>query len=65
MKILVADDDSMIRMLIERQLVAWGHEVRTAADGAEAMREIEKDDSLQVLLLDWMMPGLDGLDKSL
>ncbi|HOC67253.1 MAG TPA: response regulator [Candidatus Hydrogenedentes bacterium] len=62
MKILVADDDSMIRMLIERQLVAWGHEVRTAADGAEAMREIEKDDSLQVLLLDWMMPGLDGLE---
>ncbi|HOH31490.1 MAG TPA: response regulator, partial [Candidatus Hydrogenedentes bacterium] len=62
MKILVADDDSMIRMLIERQLIAWGHEVRTAGDGEEAMREIERDDSLQVLLLDWMMPGLDGLE---
>ncbi len=62
MKILVADDDSMIRMLMERQLVAWGHEVRTASDGAEAMRAIENDTSLQVLLLDWMMPELDGLE---
>lgn len=62
MKILVADDDSMIRMLMERQLVAWGHEVHTASDGAEAMRAIEKDTSLQVLLLDWMMPELDGLE---
>ncbi len=62
MKILVADDDSMIRMLMERQLLAWGHEVCTASDGAEAMRAIEKDESLQVLLLDWMMPEMDGLE---
>lgn len=62
MKVLVADDDSVIRMLLEHQLKEWGHEVFLAKDGAEAMQSIEKNVALEVLLLDWMMPGMDGLD---
>lgn len=62
MKILIADDDSVLRMLMERQLLDWGHEVHLATDGVEAMKAIEANPSLEVLLLDWMMPGLDGLE---
>ncbi|HNT86377.1 MAG TPA: response regulator [Candidatus Hydrogenedentes bacterium] len=62
MKILIADDDSVIRILLKRQLEAWGHEVRLAGDGEEALRMIEEDPSLDTLLVDWMMPGLDGLE---
>jgi len=62
MKVLVADDDSVIRMLLEHQLKEWGHEVFLAKDGADAMQTIEKSVSLEVLLLDWMMPGIDGLE---
>lgn len=62
MKILVADDDAMMQMLLERQLAAWGHEVYLVSNGAEAFAAIEKDLALEVLLIDWMMPGLDGLE---
>lgn len=62
MKILVADDDAMMQMLLERQLAAWGHEVHLVSNGAEALEAIEKDPALEVLLIDWMMPGLDGLE---
>ena len=62
MKILVADDDALIRLLLERQLSTWGHEVHLACDGDEALRIIRSDPSLEVLLLDWMMPGRDGLE---
>ena len=36
MKVLVADDDSVIRMLLEHQLKEWGHEVFLAKDSADA-----------------------------
>ncbi len=62
MNVLVADDDAVIRMLLERQLAGWGHNVCSAEDGLEAMRHIESSPNLEVLLLDWMMPGLDGLE---
>ena len=62
MKVLVADDDSVVRMLLERQLQEWDHKVLLAKDGVEAMQLIEQDPDLEVLLLDWMMPGIDGLD---
>lgn len=62
MKILVADDDAMIRMLLEHQLADWGHEVHLVSTGTEAVEAIENDPSLEVLLIDWMMPGMDGLE---
>lgn len=61
-KVLVADDDSVMRKLLERQLSEWGHEVCTARDGTEALQHIENQPELDVLLLDWMMPGPDGLE---
>ena len=58
-KVLVADDDEDIRDLVRVLLERDGHEVRGAADGAEALRLLyaERPD---VLLLDVDMPGLDG-----
>ena len=62
MKILVADDDSDSRLLLETLLKSWGHDTVTAADGAAALDVLQGDDAPALAILDWMMPGLDGLE---
>ena len=61
MKILVADDDEAIRDLIEVVLKSAGHDVVTAPDGLEAWAVFERD-APELLVLDWQMPGLSGVD---
>ena len=60
MKILVADDDSVSRCLMERILHRVGYEVVLAEDGHQALDSLSKPDGPRLALLDWMMPGLDG-----
>jgi len=62
LKILVADDDPVIRTLVETHLRRWGHEVVTAEDGEKAWEELATEDSPKIAILDWMMPKRDGLD---
>ncbi len=57
--VLVVDDCADSRELLRRELEATGMRVRTAADGATALREIERERP-EALLLDVLMPGLDG-----
>lgn len=59
-KILVIDDDPLIRVVIQRALQNQGHEVTLAADGQEG---IAKAEAVQPALIvcDWMMPAVDGL----
>ncbi len=62
MKILVADDDEVSCLALAALLTKRGYEVVTAADGDGAWRILERDDSPRLAVLDWMMPGLDGLE---
>lgn len=62
MKILLADDDATSRCVMERMLGALGYEVVTAENGQQAIDQLARDQGLRLALLDWMMPGLDGLD---
>lgn len=62
MKILVADDDTTTRLLLEDFLAEWGFTVLTAQDGDEAWDLLENERNLQLAVLDWMMPGVDGLE---
>ena len=61
MKILTAEDDSTSRMLLEAMLKKWGYEVISTCDGNEAWAAMQVDDPPQLVVLDWMMPGLDGV----
>jgi two-component system cell cycle response regulator len=61
MKILIADDSSTIRELLERQLAGLGHEVITVEDGQAALDVILGDDPPRLAILDWMMPRLTGV----
>ncbi len=61
-RILIADDDGVGRRLLERLFTSRGYEVVVAADGSEAWQIMEHDDAPGLAVLDWSMPGLDGVD---
>lgn len=62
MKILLAEDNRFFRRLLEVNLVKWGHEVVGCDDGTEAWRVLSSDDSPQLAILDWEMPGMLGVE---
>ncbi len=59
MKILIAEDDTVTRRMLQRTLEKWGHEVAAACDGREAL-EIYRRGGYHLVLTDWMMPGPKG-----
>ncbi|MFQ5830397.1 MAG: diguanylate cyclase [Candidatus Methylomirabilia bacterium] len=62
MKILVAEDDLAVRSLLRAALVQWGYEVLVASDGVEAWHMLQAEDPPRLAILDWLMPGVDGLE---
>jgi len=61
MKILIAEDDPVTVQILHFTLLHYGHEVVTATDGQEAWEKFDAD-PLRVVVSDWMMPGIDGLN---
>ena len=62
MRILIAEDDPVSRLLLETHVRRWGHDPVTTKDGGEAWDALQRDDAPGLLILDWMMPVLDGLE---
>ena len=62
MKVLVADDEPVSRRLLESSLRRWGYEPVVASDGFEALAILQQQDSPKLAILDWLMPGVDGLE---
>jgi len=63
LRILVTDDETIIRLGLRRTLIGLGHEVRMAADGREALK-LGAQESFDVAILDVRMPGMDGLETA-
>lgn len=62
MRILVAEDDTVTRRLLEKMLSAFGHEIVACADGNEAWAVLSTGDPPKMAVLDWIMPGRDGIE---
>ncbi|MCU0571715.1 MAG: diguanylate cyclase [Syntrophobacteraceae bacterium] len=62
MKILIAEDHISLRAMLETVLAKWGFEVISACNGEEALARLQEPNAPQMALLDWMMPGMDGLE---
>ena len=62
MKILIADDSIVSRHLLEATLRKWGYDVMVACDGAEALELLQREDAPALIILDWMMPGMTGVE---
>jgi len=60
MKVLIADDDDVLRHILEASLTKWGYESVIARNGLEAWRILQEDDAPKLAILDWVMPGMDG-----
>ena len=61
MKILIAEDDNVSRLVLVSALKKQGHEVVATENGLEALQVLQKE-YFPVLILDWLMPGMDGLE---
>ncbi|MCI5141587.1 MAG: response regulator [Candidatus Electrothrix sp. ATG1] len=62
MKLLIADDELSTRTLLRSCVAKWGYTVIEAGDGLEAMTFLRSQDPPRIAVLDWMMPGLDGVE---
>src|SRR5687767_371317 len=60
LRVLVADDDAVTRTVVAAILRKGGYDVRIASDGQQAWDILQSDDRPPLVVLDWMMPELDG-----
>jgi two-component system cell cycle response regulator len=61
-RVLVADDDAMFRRILQTWLEGWGYQVTVADNGSKAWSILQKEPPVQILLLDWIMPDVTGVD---
>lgn len=61
MRLVVAEDDPVVRELIEWKLSAAGHEVILEVDGRDGLAAVQRERP-DVVILDWMMPNMTGLE---
>ena len=62
MKLLIADDDPVSRRLLQAALLKWGYDVLATTNGADAWKTMECTEAPSLLILDWLMPGMDGVE---
>ena len=62
MKVLVAEDNPVFQTMLRNLLVKWDYQVIPAANGVEAWEHLQAKDGPRLAILDWMMPGIDGVE---
>ncbi len=62
MRAVIADDDPVTTAILTRALQRWGIEVTSAADGGAAWQALADGPAPELAIIDWMMPGLDGIE---
>ena len=61
-RVLLAEDETVTRRLLEAQMTRFGFDVVSVADGLRAWEVLQSPDAPSLVVLDWNMPGLDGPD---
>lgn len=62
MKILIAEDDAVSRRLLESFLRKWGYDVLITSNGREAWELLQEPEAPSLVVSDWIMPDMDGLE---
>jgi DNA-binding response OmpR family regulator len=60
--VLIAEDDPIFRHVLQTCLQRWNYRVIETGNGLDAWSVLQLADSPQIAILDWMMPGLDGIE---
>jgi diguanylate cyclase (GGDEF)-like protein len=61
-KVLAAEDNPVFQSMLRSLLTKWGYDVIMVRDGIEARDILQSEDAPRLALLDWMMPGMDGVE---
>jgi CheY-like chemotaxis protein len=62
MRILIADDDPVSRLMLSALLKKVGYEIEEAVNGTEAWKAMQRPDAPKLAIIDWVMPEMDGLE---
>ncbi len=62
MRILIAEDDPIYCRMLESMLGKWGYDVITCTNGLEACRVLQAENTPRLAILDWIIPGMDGVE---
>ena len=62
LKVLAAEDNPVFQSMLRNLLTRWGYDAVIAGDGCEAWDILQSDDAPRLAILDWMMPGMDGVE---
>ena len=62
MRVLAAEDNPVFQSMLRAVLAKWGYQAILVPDGQEAWRMLDCDDPPRLAILDWMMPGMDGVE---
>jgi diguanylate cyclase (GGDEF)-like protein len=62
MTVLIAEDDAVSRTILKKAVEKFGHECLVAEDGEMAWELFQDTEEVDVVISDWMMPGIDGLE---
>ena len=60
--VLIAEDDPLFRRILERWFQQWDYRVTAVENGLDAWEVLQQEDAPQLAILDWMMPGMDGIE---
>jgi len=60
--VLIAEDDPIFRRILESWFKKWDYRVTAVDNGLAAWEVLQKEDAPQLAILDWVMPGMDGID---
>lgn len=62
MRVLIADDDPVPRLMLSRLVSAWGLDMVIVSNGIDAWEALQREDAPRLAIIDWMMPGMDGIE---
>lgn len=64
MRVLAAEDNPVFQSMLKSMLTRWGYQAVIARSGTEAWRILEAENAPRLAILDWMMPGMDGVESA-
>jgi diguanylate cyclase (GGDEF)-like protein len=62
LKVMAAEDNPVLQSMLRGMLTKWGYTAVIARNGVEAYQKLQSEDAPRLAILDWMMPGMDGVE---
>ena len=61
-RVLIAEDDSVTRLILKHWILRWGYEIVVVANGQDAWQVLQQAQPPEIVIVDWDMPGIDGIE---